>query len=220
MMKQRIVKVGVRISVICIVVFLGVTIRKMLLLKSYAQKTIEFKNSDNHYEKVIDFSATNTSITELYCKDDKALMSTIKIEDSGETKIIRYFEEDRANIYMEHNNEKIVWLDTYDQKPDIFSNMDISFIEEYNWLELFQYALTVSIKNVTFNGKTCSVVTQRDDVWYYVDKEDGLVVLSSNGKGVDPKGKEVEQYYNYSYDRGVVTDEDLVKPDVSEYEIR
>ena len=54
----------------------------------------------------------------------------------------------------------------------------------------------------------------------YIDKETGLAVKNQNGAVVDANGVKTPIIMDYEYKFDVVTDEELVEPDISEYEIQ
>ena len=74
---------------------------------------------------------------------------------------------------------------------------------------------------VECNKKDCYRIVDSGGAIFYVDKETGLVIRTigvatvSNGNG-----EKMDTVTDYQYKFDVVTDEDFIEPDISNYEIK
>lgn len=219
MNKKKLLVIILLIALILIVIFLGNTIRKMIIIKDLNQKVARYENSENHYEKIINNSGATETITEYYCKGDNAvLFLNTTIKDTGETKkLTNYFKGGKTNTYIETEEEKIVLLDS----NALPSKIMIHGLDYGNniWY-LFQMAVVTSIKSGEHNGKECYIISLGDKSVTYIEKETGLRVKAKEGVAVDQNGNETDIIVEYYYEFDNVDDSIFIEPDINEYTIQ
>ena len=219
MNKKRIVMILLLIILIFIIVFLGFTIRKMIIIKDLNQKVSEYMNSNNHYEKIINNSNETETITEYYCKGENAvtfLKTTIK--STGETrKLMNYYNGEKVNTYIETGENKIAILDSNGLPSKI---MIIGFDYGNNIFNLFMQAITSSIKSIEYNGKDCYLFNSKMADECYIEKETGLILRAKYGTEVSENGNKSGIIVEYFYEFNNVDDSIFVEPDISEYTIQ
>lgn len=221
MNKKKMVKVVLLVLIICVVLFLGLTIRKMVILNDLSQKAAQYVDNDNHYEKIVNDSASTKTVTEYYCKGDNAvLFLNTTIKATGETrKLTKYSSSDKANLYFETGENKTAVLNTDGAVPGQVQIINMNFDD--NLWYLFQVAVTSSIKSGEWNGKECYVINGNIFICQdsYYEKETGLIVKGIDGTETDENGNKSDRVIEYYYEFDNVDDSVFVEPDISEYEI-
>ena len=205
------------IIVVSGIIFLGLTVRKMVIINNLKNKLAQFINSNNYYVKTIVDQGDSIVITDFYCKDSSAILllnSTIK-SNREERKLINYFEGDKINTYIESAGNKVALLDSNatPSKVEILN----SFQFENNVWKLFQTSTKLSIKNSKLDGKECYVINGGQQTEAYIEKETGLVIKAKNGFATDEYGNISDIIVEYYYEFENVTDDNIKEPNISEY---
>lgn len=219
MNKKKIVITILLIILILIIIFLGFTIRKMIIIKDLNQKISKYVDSDNHYERIINNSSENKTVTEYYCKGENAvLFLNTTIKSTGETrKLTNYYKGEKTNTYIETGKDKVALLDSNGLPSKI---MIINFDYGNNIWNLFQIALATSIKSEEYNGKECYLFNSRMADDCYIEKETGLILKAKYGTEVTENGNESDIIVEYYYEFDNVDDSIFVEPDISQYKIQ
>ncbi len=219
MNNKKIAKIMVWLLVVCLFVFLGLTTRKMLILNGLAKKVQPYIESNNYYEKIVNNSVSSTTLTEYYCKGDKAVLSlNTTIKATGETrKLINYYEGEKTNTYMETGENKIALLNTLGV-PSKIMIIGIDFND--NLWHLFQMAATSSIKSAEWKGKECYFINGDWMQETYIEKETGLMLKRTDGSVTMENGDTSDIVVEFEYEFGKVMDENLIEPNREEYEIQ
>lgn len=217
--KLKILKMVLLIIFILLVIFLGVTIRKMLIIKNLNNKVSRYVDTNNYYIKIMNNSGETTTLTEYYSKGDKAvLFLNTKIKNTDQTrKLTNYYKGEKANTYIESNENKVALLDS----NGVPSKINIVTLDYGNnvWF-LFQQALATSIKSGEYNGKDCYILSLGKNSEAYIEKETGLRVKAKEGITVEKDGNEIPTTVEYYYQFGSVGDEIFVEPNIDEYEVQ
>ena len=128
-----------------------------------------------------------------------------------------YYNGKTANSYNE-TQRKVAFLNRSDYivPPTIPNKLKI-----YNpFYHIFISAIS-SITSEEVNGKDCYQIVGLNGANYCIDKETGLVLRSIGEIAVgNDKGEQVDRVTDFRYEFDVVTDDDFIEPDISEYEIR
>lgn len=217
--KKVILMVGLVIF-ICVVLFLGFTIRKMVILDGLAKKVETYAKSDNYYEKIVNESASTKTVTEYYCKGNNAvLFLNTTVKSTGQTRVLmNYYKGDKANSYFNVGEQKVAILDSQGIGRSMILAIDY---DDDLWL-LFQMAATMSIRTEEWNGKECYVVTYgrgSNETVNYHEKETGLIIKAKEGTQTDENGNTSDCMVEYTYEFGNVQDSVFVEPDLVEYKI-
>lgn len=203
------------IILISVIVFLGITIRKMIIIEDLNKKSAKYVNDDNHYEKIINTSDLSETIAEYYCKGEKAVVILTRTDKTtGEVaKLSNYYTGDIANTYIDTGSDKVAFQNSNGLPSQI---MVIGFDYGDSIWNLFLLAVTSSIKNVEYQGKDCYLFNSRMADDCIIDKESGLRLKSKNGTEGEEKSEINVEYF---YDFNEVDDSVFIEPDISEYRI-
>jgi len=218
--KLRMLKIILLIILIFVVIFLGFTVRKMIIIKNLNEKVSKYVNMDNRYEKIINDSGSSTSVVEFYSKGDNAVLflNSIPNKYTGEKRtLINYFKGEKTNTYIESDGNKIALLDSNGLPSKI---MIVTLDYGNNLWNLFQAALSTSIKSTEYRGKECYVLNISNNSEIYIEKDTGLRIKAKEGIVVDPNGNESVMTVEYYYEFGTVTDDIFIEPNINEYEIQ
>lgn len=217
--KLKVLKIILLIISILVVIFLGFTIRKMIIIHNLNEKVSQYVNIDNRYERIINTTDSTSTVTEFYSKGDNAILflnTTTKA--TGKTnKLINYYKGENTNTYIESDGNKIALLNS----NGLPSKLVILTLDYGNniW-KLFQYALATSIKSGEYKGKDCYILTINNSSESYIEKDTGLRVKAKEGNAVDQNGNTSAIMVEYYYEFGNVTDDVFVEPDINEYKIQ
>lgn len=202
-MKKKIFKyLGITLLII-FVIFIVITVRKMLILHNIEQKMAMFTNDTNHYERITN---SNGSKIEYYCKGE----NKVKFENIDDGKDIRkiadYVKGDKITQYYEYKGTKIATTN-YTH----FSDIKIITFSYGNVWNLFQTAVLTSIKSVTYDNKDCYLMNGAGFENTYIEKETGLIRKQNIGTLT----------VNYDYKFGNDVDDNIfIEPDISQYTIQ
>ncbi|MDO5555143.1 MAG: hypothetical protein Q4G09_00370 [Clostridia bacterium] len=218
MNKKKILKIIILVILVLIVIFLGFTIRKMIIIKDLNNKIAKYVNDNNHYERIINKSGSTTTIADYYCKDDKAVMFLNTTTATGEErKLTNYYKDEKVNTFIESGGDKIALLDS-NGLPSKVTIVDI-YCGDNLW-DLFKIAVSTSIKSVEHNDKECYILSLGDTEKSYIEKETGLRVKANEGSTKDENGNTIPVIVEYYYEFGNVNDDIFMEPDISQYTIK
>lgn len=217
--KMKIWKKILIIIGIIFIIFIIHTVRNMIILRGLETKVSKYVDSQNHYEKIINNTIQTTTVTEYYCKDDKAILNlTTTLKDTGEVrKLTNYFEGEKTNTYIDANGDKIAMLDSNGLPSKI---MIISMNFDDNLWYLLQASATSFIKSEECNGKECYNVDGAFLDEMYIEKDTGLIIKSYQGMTKDENGNKSDIVVEYYYEFDNVDESVFVEPDISEYEVQ
>jgi len=215
----KIVKRTIIILIILIVIiFIGNTIRKTFILIEYSKKINEISNCNNYYVKEESrYNYMEGNIRENYYKDD-----ILVHKDKRNDNIFYSNENTKENLSYLLNMKKVVKLD-----DDVYRNfykIRNNFFGETSvrkWGNLL-LAFSVDIYSEECNGKDCYVIEQHGDK-LYLDKDTFLEVrkVEISDEEALKRGEDfLESIYDYTYEFGNVIDEDVAKPDISEFSLQ
>ena len=228
--KLRILNITLLLIFITIlVIFSANTVRKMIIISDLSKKAQQYVTSDNFRYTISTYWNDGTlSKSETFVLGDKIKSITYfidnnsmskyteignKIDESGNPAQSIISSYDTYCYVEENNNEKILLTDSNFGGAISPSNL---FYTENLW-DLFKCALDSSIKGTSFMGKECYLIDnfktntcQLPLNNYYIDKETGLLIFINSSDMTVTK---------YEYEFNVVTDEDMIAPDNSQYKV-
>ena len=202
-------KILITIIIFIILIFVIHIVRNIIILKEIENLQTKYSQTDNHYQK-IENNIQNV-ITEYYYKDGKSKLIMNRLKDS--VVITTTYDGTYKNTYIDNKENKTV---TLKEENDILTNIMIIKLEVSNDFKyLFELAMTSFIRSEILEEKECYVISGFDWITKsYFDKETGLII-----RRVDNSENEVTNI-DYEYKFNIVTDEDLIVPNASEYEIQ
>jgi len=216
-----------------VLIFLLSYVRKMLILINLNNKVSKYENSTNYYIKTVNFGGTSENITVLenYKKEDKYIRRLKTLSETSKFKITDYYNGSSVNSYgeveimenKEHIERKSVTLNDYDNvyEPQFPNYINISHPLNFIAKPLFSTITSESCTGVDCYRISFYAFGDRDGTIYYIEKETGFL-LRSIGESIyaDAEGKLHDMVTDYQYKFDVVTEEDFIEPDISEYEIQ
>ena len=226
--KMKILRSIASIVVFVLLIVMIHTIRNMIILTNLSNKVDHLKNScTNYYKKSISSMGSNT---EGYYKDGKALVTIVTNTPNGSRKLIKYINGDIENTYIEGDTEegykKIAILNS--NGLPTFQGLS-NYIEYDNFGTFLIMSVIANIKSSNQNGKECYKIDylSNADLLYgaegtfqmFIEKDTGLIVRTQNGSVMDESGYQRPIITDYEHRFNIVKDEDIIEPDISEYEI-
>lgn len=204
------------LSIVILVIGLTVnTIRKVTIIKDMQNKILEYSNSNNYYIKATKHENNEETIIETYKKDNVILQKITRNSKEGESSLINYSKNKKINTYIDSGTSKIAVVDV--ENPITETNVE-NWVYTQNEKECIMAAFMSSIKREKLDGKYVyriknfypaqKFITDFDNFYFYIDKETGLMIKNSENDGT-----------NYEYQFNVVTDKDLIEPNIEEYTI-
>lgn len=212
------------ILLVILLIFILVVSRNMFIIASLNNKVSNYINETNYYIKSLNYSGDSMVIIEDYIKDEK-YVNKVQFLSEGHSKSIytEYYNGKTINSYNEIGAKKIAILnkkDNIDLQP-IPNGIKIDYPLQFIIMSLFS-----SITSVECNGKDCYQIVQpwfnsNSETIYYIEKETGLTVrIIGEGKDRSDNSDKYDIVTDYQFKFNVVTEEDFIEPNISEYEIQ
>lgn len=199
-MKKRIALIVVIIVVLLVILFLW----RLITLNNIKKLNEEsIKISNIYYVR-----EGNDSLVEVWKKDNIVKQNMNNISGSVNLTLWKNFENDEE--YTLYNNEK-----KYSSiGTEIISNelqANNIYLLDYNNTILLALNPMIKINTKEYDNKSCWYLKDRQEE-VYIDKETGIVLYNKN----EQLGREIKLKYSIN----TVTDEDVAKPDLSDYKNR
>lgn len=226
-----------------IIIFIGVTARKMIIINSMQNKIMKYEGIDNYYIKKSSYQGDVIYFSEIYKKENKykSKISNLWIADEN-TRM------DVLEVFGDGQSEKWYSIDNFNNKD----NKTVTIFEEgttrefkkmlgmYNFetnniWDLLIMAICSDISSENCNGKECYRISytffigspKTPIIWqqahyrqiYYLEKETGLPIRSIDNRDIKINNGKKESIIDFEYDFENVTDDDIKEPDIKEYQI-
>ena len=200
-MKKRIALVVAIIVVLLLVVLFLWRLITLNNIKKLNEESIKISNI--HYVR-----EGNDSIVEVWKKDNIVKQNMNNISGSVNLTLWKNFENDEE--YTLYNNEK-----KYSSiGTEIISNelqANHIYLLDYNNTIILALNPMVKIRTKEYDNKSCWYLKNGQEE-VYIDKETGIVLYNKS----EQSGREIKLKYSIN----TVTDEDVAKPDLSDYKNR
>lgn len=204
------------ILIIVSILFINTT-RKVIIINNLQNKASEYINSTNYYIRRVSTEDGFETVVETYKKDQITLQKITKTSYEGTSTMINYSKNGITNTYIEDTNKsKIAILNVENAS---MSNSIDNWVSTQGLRHTISSSLMCSIKSEKINGIDCykitnfypsqSLMSDFENPSFYINKETGLMI-KNNDYG--------SSYFEYTFD--VVTDQDLIEPDINEYTIQ
>lgn len=216
MEKKKVIKIVLLVVFILLTIFLGIIIRRMIIISDISNKVSKYKDNNNHYEKIVtDYNGESKTTSEYYCKGENAVMivETTTNKSNETKKLTQYFKGETSNSYFDVGTTKLAVLNS-NGVPSKILIWNIDYND--NLWNLFYLALITPIKTVEYNGKECYFLDSAELRHSYIEKETGLVLKAIDGKSESEPSSISE--YEYNFDE--VDDSIFIEPDISQYKIQ
>lgn len=218
-----------------LLIFLFSYIRKVIILVGLNNKTNEYANLSNCYMKTINFTSAEETMTTLenYKKDEKYIRKIKSLSENSKTTTTEYYNGENLNIYneieFEENDGKYTSRKTAalnSGKHVIYEPVIPNVIDIRHPIRFIGMPIFSTISSEKCNGKDCYRIVlysfgDNDGTIYYIEKETGLLLRSIGASSMYAKvdGEQYDMITDYRYEFDVVTEEDFIEPDMSEYNI-
>lgn len=208
-MKKKYVLIGLIIVVLCIILFLYFS-NSNSELEAMLNKKVDLPN--NVYIKEEMINNANTTITTNTYKKDNFIYQHIENDDSTKNEDIIWNFDNKKEIIIDNLSKTIYAIEISDDSSPL-ENIFISFNEEQdkcNYDRKEKINEKDCIKFYLENG-------DNNRTYFCVGIDDNYVYQKEEGQYY--RGEFTPYYkYNYTYSFDVVTDDDIMKFDVSNYD--
>lgn len=236
--KLRVLEIIILIIVVAFVVNTG---RKMYIITDLNNKAKEYVNSENYHRTSYSLDNGNYTKEEVFSLGDRKKIITTTMTEDGEKQVVTIFgtkigtvpdtpyaktyppiDTYKENMYKVSETEKLALL-------DVEIGMSVDNQEAFwgieNTKDLIMTAITSSISKATFNGNECYYVSGTPNILpnasMYVNKDTGLLISTMASEYENPDGERGRiAGTEYEYEFGIVTEDDFIEPDISEYTIQ
>ena len=212
-----------------LLIFMFRVARNMIIIVSLDSKIDKYATSQNFYLKQILYSEDGVDIFEVHKKDDRYTTKFKSTSENFKFVVTEYHSGQTVNTYVEaKSDEENISTKRATLNGEDESNLSVltSSIKIDNPINFILNSLFANIKSDNCNGKDCYRVgikpfNSSDEAIYYIDKETGLTIRSLGASStLKNDGERYDHIADYQYEFDVVTDEELIEPDISEYEIQ
>lgn len=221
------------ILIICVIIYLN----KFIMINNIVNKAKKTLETNNFYRESMEILGDNqTSVIKEYYKDGKYKQVWQIYSDEGvKTQSVQYLTENSNEVLTIYEDEKKATRQTDDFAKMLSTTNALKgnpFIQAHeNIIMKLGTAFIMSIHTDRYgSNKEYYVIRnqfEKTKAWeIHVDKETGLVIQETNsgsakeffpGTEVVKRVRDVTQEYKYEF--GIVTDEDVEVPNLSEYTI-
>jgi len=213
---------------IILTIFVLVIGRRTIIIKSLQNKVNSVKENTNYHMIQYDYEGVYYRKNEVYSKDGKTVLIITHNNTNGLQKLTKYTNEDKSNIYIESNENKVAILNQDASFPPNYTGIK-NYIETSTVGDFILNILRCKITTANMNGKECYKIDQffvsnflyeNGEGWsIYIDKKTGLPVRTFGGTITNENGT-FTIVNDYQYNFNTVTDEVFVEPDINEYEVQ
>ena len=206
-------------ALLVVLVIVAVLMYKSMLLGSVIGKAKKYEAQSNAYQEINNDVSESVKTYKIYKKGDKIKTITITRKN---TKVTTYSTASSETTYIDSNNDKV--MSTSDTKS--INNITVNYIGASSTWDILGDALVASIKTEKVDGIVCYVIAGTEsketlasqgikEVKLYIEKDTGLpvkkVCIMTTGE---------EKVTTYEYQFGVVTDQDMKQPGVTQYRMQ
>ena len=230
-MEKKKIKIGKKLLIIVgiiVAIFVVRTVRNAVIISNLSKKADGYQNITNYYIKA---KSSQGNIMENFYKEGRYISKLNHVSPSGIRMLTNYCDGEKINTYIEtvtdEGNVKIAIPDS-NGLPSV--NGITNWLEVSSVKELVLISMRASVKSVELDGVQCYKINNfygsnilhsaEGNIELHVEKETGLILRNQNGFMTDESGVKTPIITDYEYKFDVVTEEDLVEPDISEYMIQ
>ena len=198
-MKKKIILAVLIIVVILVILFMW----RLITLNNIKKLNEEsIKISNIHYVE-----EEKNAIVEIWKKDDIVKENTIVINSDTNMTMWKDLNTDEGYTIFNNSNSYLIGAETIATEPQA-NNI---YLLDYNNTILLALNPMIKINTKEYDNKSCWYLKNGQEE-VYIDKETGIVLYNKN----EQSGREIKLKYSIN----TVTDEDVAKPDLSDYKNR
>lgn len=185
-------------------------IRNFIIISNIVNLSKEYVIKTNYLVNMYSVQSNNVSIMKSYNKDGKYLtVLDTKVDDINEIrKLTKYRNESDSVAIIQAGDKKYAMSD--DNVLGSLQVVTFGSIADMNILQKLFFSTITKISTEECNNKECYYMEMADGWKLWIDKENGTIIREINGGFVTER--------KYEFD--VVKDENIVKPDISDCEIK
>ena len=207
------------IIIILVILLLIHIVRNLIIINSISSKLSKLENSDNYKLTSYSYNGNNFTIMHYYFKNGKSLEKNILISSDGNQKleVVKIFDGENRETYTISDDKGVNFIDSekYSEIMRFFNELDTGSF----WNNIIMATIT-RISSQECNGKKCYMATTlfpNDHYRLYYDKETGLMVRDETSSFSTEDDIKVNCIKDSFYEFDVVTDNDLIDSNISEY---
>ena len=189
------------ILILIAVLFIIIIGRKTYILEDISNKVNKVKNENNYYEKTEAFYNGEMVISETYFKDDRALVTRTTYSQNGKVIKQKIYKSKKENFIIldDGNMKKLINVSEIALEPLVYT--------EKSFLQNLTNAFSLYIEKVKLEDKECYLIKELN-MEKFIDVE--------TGKTLKIIYNDINCTTNYEVQYGVVKDEDIERPDVTD----
>ena len=207
------------IIIILVILLLIHIVRNLIIINSISSKLSKLENSDNYKLTSYSYNGNNFTIMHYYFKNGKSLEKNILISSDGNQKleVVKIFDGENRETYTISDDKSVNFVDSekYSEIMRFFNELDTGSF----WNNIIMATIT-RISSQECNGKKCYMATTlfpNEHYRLYYDKETGLMVRDETSSFSTEDDIKVNCIKDSFYEFNVVTDNDLIDSNISEY---
>ena len=217
--KMKLWKKILIIILIIVILLLIHIVRNLIIINKISSKLSKLESSDNYKLTSYLYNGNNFTIMNYYFKNGKSLEKNILISSDGNQKleVVKIFDGENRETYTISDDKSVNFVDSekYVEIVRFFNELDTGDF----WNNIIMATIT-RISSEECNGRKCYMATTlfpNDHYRLYYDKETGLIVRDETSSFSTEDGIKVNCIKDSFYEFDVVTDNDLIDSNISEY---
>ena len=193
-----------------VVIYVVVITRRTIIMTSLSGKVNENQAYDNYYARLYSYQGDTLTITESYNKGRDYLTTFTRLVNDNEIQKITYYKKGNEQFAVTEAGGKKTVIDS---KKMLGGNIaPVTYVSD-GFLVNLQYALVTGIESTYCNGKECYVF-KGSSYERYIDKETGFAI-----RDIEKSNKEItrqtDMVVDYDYKFNILTDSDIIRPDIT-----
>ena len=186
-----------------IVVFAIITLRKYIIITNLINASKDYVGKTNFIAEIYLMSNNSVVLNKIYQKDENIFMTaqTFSHNILNERKTTAYTKDNEIIVIIQSGEDKVALLNGN------IAPVYVSTISEFDDIKFkIPLAFTSKITTEECNNKDCYLIELSKDYKIWVEKATGIIIREIN----------INNIRNRSYTFDIVTDEDIIKPDISD----
>ena len=209
--KMKILKAILLIIIMIYVLLVG---RRIIIMSLISGKATESQINNNYYAKLYSYQGDSLIITESYNKGEDYLTTVTRLVDENKIQKLTYYKKGNEQLFLTESGEN-----KYIQNFETMAGghiLPVTYVSDGLFAN-FQYAFIIGIDSTYCNGRDCYVI-KGNSYERYIDKETGMAIRSIE-KSTKKFNRTIDMVVDYEYKFDIVTDDDIVKPDITGFTI-
>ncbi len=202
------------ILLVLILIYICVVGRRIFIMVSLLEKSKENKLYDNYYAKLYSYQGNLLTITESYNKGEDYLTTITRFGNGNQIHKITYYKKGSEKLFLTEFEEKKYIQDS--EKMIDGHILPITYLPDGILTNILEAFIT-GVDSAYCNGKE-SYVIKVGSYERYIDKETGLAIREIQ-KSNKNDSKKTDVVIDFEYKFNTVTDNDIIKPDITDYSV-